>query len=298
MSDLQMGRQSDRPNAPRTARQTVALLEEGNVRISLDTKVLREDMAAVLSHFWDLEYMFSPEETFFRVTEDDADGLFPVNNGGSILTIEDRDGRYDFRLQFANSVASREAKKEQSLARYQLDLQNPLIIQNPIALWMVTKDVHEALGDPNFEALVPKPPQPDVSIDPKDEWVKLLHGEEIHVNPQDNDQLHLIRHHQDLQRSERNPKGATGDPEAISNLIAHYHDHMAQLQAKKLQQAVLEMAAKSIQQGLQNGGDGAGGPLKMPNGLFGNPPSQPPGNPQAKNPQIYSGHDEGLHGNV
>ena len=31
MSDLQMGRQSDRPNAPRTAQQTVSLLEEGNV---------------------------------------------------------------------------------------------------------------------------------------------------------------------------------------------------------------------------------------------------------------------------
>ena len=298
MSDLQMGRQSDRPNAPRTARQTVALLEEGNVRISLDTKVLREDMAAVLAHFWDLEYMFSPEETFFRVTEDDADGLFPVNNGGSLLTIEDRDGRYDFRLQFANSVASREAKKEQSLARYQLDLQNPLIIQNPMALWEVTRNVHEALGDPNFEALVPKPPQPDIPIDPKVEWTMMLQGEEVHVNPQDNDQLHLMRHHQDLQRAERNPKGATGDPEAIANLIAHYHDHMAQLQAKKLQQAVLEMAAKSIQQGMQNGAGGAGGPLSMPNGLFGGKPTQPPGNPAAKEPAIYSGHDEGLHGNV
>ena len=81
MSDLQMGRQSDRPNAPRTARQTVALLEEGNVRISLDSKVLREDMAGVLAHFWDLEYMFSPDEQFFRVTEDDAAGAFDVNNG-------------------------------------------------------------------------------------------------------------------------------------------------------------------------------------------------------------------------
>jgi len=57
---MSMGRQSDRPNAPRTARQTDSLLEEGNVRIALDTKVLQEDMAVVLGHFWDLERMFSP----------------------------------------------------------------------------------------------------------------------------------------------------------------------------------------------------------------------------------------------
>ena len=120
MRDLQMGRQSDRPNAPRTATQTVKLLEEGNVRISLDTKVLREDMSIILGHFWALEYMFSPEETFFRVTEEDADGLFPTNNGAAAITLEDRDGRYDFRLEFAGSVWSKEMKKEQALARYQL----------------------------------------------------------------------------------------------------------------------------------------------------------------------------------
>jgi hypothetical protein len=188
MSDLQMGRQSDRPNAPRTATQTVKLLEEGNVRISLDTKVLQEDMSGVLSHFWDLEYMFTPEQTFFRVTEEDADGLFETNNGAAVITTEDRDGRYDFRLKFANSVWSKEARKEQALARYQLDLQNPLIVQNPRALWQVTRDAHEALGDPNFPDLVPEPPAPDISIDPREEWTRMQQGEDIHVNPMDNDQ--------------------------------------------------------------------------------------------------------------
>jgi hypothetical protein len=288
LSDLQMGRQIDRPNAPRTAHQTVTLLEEGNVRISLDAKVLAEDMAEVLAHFWDLEYMFAPEQTFFRVTEEDADGLFPVNNGGSILSLEERDGRYDFRLKFANSVYSREAKKEQALARYQLDLQNPLIAQNPVALWETTRAAHEALGDPNFDKLVPRPPQPDLPVDPKDEWVNLLHGETIHVNPMDNDQLHLIRHFQDLQKAEQDPQK---DPDAIKALIVHYHEHIAQMQQKKMQQAVLEQAAQYGAKLMQPGM----GPLSMPNGLFGNPPSQPPGNPMAAGPYLYSGHPENLH---
>lgn len=289
MSDLHLGRQSDRPNAPRTGIQTQQLLEEGNVRISLDNKVLREDMSDVLTHFWDLEYMFAEPEVFFRVTEEDAGGLFPVNNGGSILTLEDRDGRYDFRLQFANSVYSREAKKEQSLARYQLDLQNPLIVNNPLALWEVTRDAHEALGDPNFEELVPKPPQPDMPVDPKTEWVNLLHGEEVHVNPMDNDQLHLIRHMQDLQRAEKDT-GPSADPDAVKKLMLHYRDHIAQLQQKKLQQAVVEQAVQAAQQLL-----GAGKPLAFPNGLFGNSPQEPAGNPQAQGPFLYSGHPEVMH---
>lgn len=286
LGDLQMGRQSDRPNAPRTATQTVKLLEEGNVRISLDTKVLSEDMSVVLSHFWDLEYMFSSEQTFFRVTEEDADGLFPVNNGGSMVTLEDRDGRYDFRLKFANSVWSKEVKKEQSLARYQLDLQNPLIMQNPRALWAVTRDAHEALGDPNFADLVPEPPAPDIPVDPREEWARMQEGEDVHINPMDNDQVHMIRHYRDWQESKTDPQR---DPQAVKALEVHYANHMAQLQQKKLQQAMIEGA---VQAAAASGGD----PLKFAQGLFGNAPSQPPGNPQAQDPQLYSGHPENLHG--
>ena len=255
MSDLQMGRQSDRPNAPRTAQQTVSLLEEGNVRISLDTKILREDMSLVLSHFWDLEYMFCPDQVFFRVTEEDSDGALQNSGGrvqtsgtsarssGSMLTIQERDGRYDFRLQFANSIASREATKEKTLARYQLDLQNPLIVQNPQALWEVTRQVHDVLGDPNFESLVPRPPQPDISIDPKTEWVSCLHGETITVNPADNDLLHMIRHMKDIKTAEADASSA--DPDALAQMLIHYRDHINQLQQKKMQQAVTQMAVEA-----------------------------------------------------
>jgi hypothetical protein len=289
--DLQMGRQSDRPNAPRTGVQTTALLEEGNVRISLDTKVLADDMSGVLSHFWDLEYMFSPEQTFFRVTEDDADGLFEVNNGASILSIEDRDGRYDFRLQFANSLHSREMKKQEDLALYQIDMQNPLIQSNPVAMWECTNRAHEALGDPNFADIVPRPPLPDLSIDPKEEWVTLLHGEDIHVNPQDNDQLHLLRHMRDIKSTESDPQH---EPDVLKKGIIHYHDHILQLQQKKIQQAVIEQAVRAIAGGAP--GAAGGGPGSLPSGLFGGTQqTQPAGNPAATGPSIYSGHPEVMH---
>lgn len=301
LSDMQLGRQPDRPNAPRTAAQTHMLLEEGNVRIALDTKVLQEDMAGVLAHFWELEYMFTPEQTFFRVTEEDADGLFPTNNGASVIESKDRDGRYDFRLKFANSVWSKEMKKEQALARYQIDMQNPLIVSNPRALWQVTCDAHTALGDPNFADLVSEPPAPDISIDPREEWVRMEQGEAVHVNPMDNDQLHMIRHYRDFQDSQTDPDR---DPQSVEALKAHYMQHIAQLQQKKLQQAIIEQAVAHIGQQMAAGQPAGqpGGVLNFPAGLFGNSlsgkraegrsPTEPKGNPAATGPNLYSGHPE------
>lgn len=245
LTDLSQGRQSDRPNAPRTARATVALLEEGNVRLSLDATVLREDMSGVLAHFWELEYMFSPASMFFRVTEDDAGGLFEVNDGGAKLETADRDGRYDFILKFATSIYSRAAEADKVMQRYQLDLQNPLVIQNPVALWKVTCDAHAALGDPNFDELVPEPPAPDISVNPKEEYSLLLQGEEIHVHPLDNDELHLMRHLKDLKAEEAKP-AEERDADVEANLTRHYLEHIDQLQHKKAVQALVEAALQQM----------------------------------------------------
>jgi hypothetical protein len=244
LNDGSMGRQSDRPNAPRTARQALSLLEESNVRISLATKLLAEDLNALLLHFWTLDCQFAPEQLFFRVTEEDANGLFEVKQGGSIITTKERDGRYDFQIKFANSVYSREAEKERVLARYQLDMQNPLIATNPAALWKVTNDVHRALGDPNFAHLVPKPPEGDMPVEPREEWARLQQGETVTVNPMDNDELHLIRHRQDLVSAQADPNG---NPDAVKSMTAHFAQHVQQLQQKKVIQAITEHAAAAVQ---------------------------------------------------
>ena len=40
-------------------------------------------------------------------------------------------------------------------------------------------------------------------MDPKTEWVNLLHGEDVQIHPADDDLAHMTRHMQDLQRAER-----------------------------------------------------------------------------------------------
>ena len=250
-TDQANGRASDRPNAPRTASGQAMLMQAANLRMTLDTTTLREDYAKVFDKFWLLEWQFGDEETFFRVTEEDANGLFPTAKGGAVLKQQERDGKYDFRLKLATSVWDRAAEKENDLARYQLDLQNPLIVQNPPALWEVTRRAHKALGDPNFEDLVPKPPTPDLPINPKREWTMIQQGETVQVNPMDNDELHMIRHMRDLQMAVEDDYG---DKDAIATLKAHYVDHVHQLEQKKLVQA---LAQQMVQQAAQMGNNPA-----------------------------------------
>jgi hypothetical protein len=77
----------------------------------------------------------------------------------------------------------------------------------------------------------------------------------------------------------------------MKKLMMHYRDHIAQLQHKKLQQAIVEQAVQAAGQLAQSGA------LQFPAGLFGNAPQLPAGNPEATGPFVFSGHDEGLHGN-
>ena len=245
------------------------LMQAGNLRMTIDTVTLREDYALIFQWFWLLEFMFGDPETFFRVTEEDANGLFETTSGGSILAKDERNGSYDFRLELATSVWSRAADKENTLARYQLDLQNPLVINNPVALWHVTNDAHKALGDPNFADLVPEPPAPDLPLNPKDEWARIQQGETIHVNPMDNDQLHMIRHMKDLQLA---VDSKYADQDAIATLKQHYVDHLHQLQEKALVQAIVQKAVQQASALGKNPASGLGtGMGQLPPGVMAPP---------------------------
>ena len=243
-SDMNMGRTQDRPNAPRTARQTIALLEEGDVRASLDTRALREDWGTIIEHWWDLVCMYAPKDQFFRVTEEDAGGLFATAEGGSTLSEEDRFGRYDFDLKFATNSWSKQQKKEDELALYQIDLQNPLIIGNPRALWMLLDKVHRAFGDDRFGDILPEPPDLGLPVKPIEEWTRMLEHEQVEINPLDNDDLHILDHQF---RLKGDMASESPNLDAELQMKMHILEHIQQKQQKQqmammAQQAVQAMA--------------------------------------------------------
>jgi hypothetical protein len=250
ISDMNMGRTTDRPNAPRTARQTIALLEEGDVRASLDTNALREDWGKILQHFWALEGMYAPPNLFFRVTEEEAAGAFTTQMGGSHLTDQERAGAYDFELKFATNAWSKETQKENQLTLYQIDLGNPLIINNPRALWLLLDKVHRAFGDDRFADVVPEPPDLGLPKNPREEWTMMLQGEPVTINPLDNDELHLLDHNRRLQEAANDPNY---NQQAYADMAQHVLEHTQQLQQKKLMGEMVSRLSSQLAANQQSG---------------------------------------------
>jgi hypothetical protein len=253
ISDMNMGRAIDRPNAPKTARQTMALLNEGDLRASLELTALREDWSAILRHFWTLVSMYAPPKLFFRVTEEDSGGLFDTQHGGAYMTAGELGGRYDFELKFATSVWSRETQKQNDLALYQLDMQNPLVMQNPRALWHALDRAHKALGDDSFSQLVPRPPDAGLPKTPDEEDTLILQGEEVDVHPMDEDTLHLLRHRRLIREMREDPER---DKEAFDRLVEHATKHVQQLAHKKLMAAMAQQIAQTVAAQQQQAGPG------------------------------------------
>lgn len=251
-SDQAMGRAIDRPNAPRTATGQMALIQQGNVRADLDMRFLREDVGAIARDIWDLDQQFCTEDVFFRVTGEDADGLFDTKRGGAFMTPSERGGTYDFDIEFATNVWSREAEKQRELQVYELSLQNPLVANDPAALWMVTDRMYKALGYDDFAQIVPQPPNADRPRNPKDEWSMILRGEDVTVNPMDNDDFHLQDHQHRLMDYVQN-KGQSYDQAAVHLMIDHIKAQKQQKASKMMQQMLMQQLIKSVtpQQGQQ-----------------------------------------------
>jgi len=256
ITDQSLGRAVDRPNAPRTATGQLALIEEGNVRAYLDSTILREDMEQILGDFWDLDCDLVPQTEpglFFRVTEEQANGLFDVKQGGAFMTPKEFGGRYDFRLKFATSVWARNAKKQEFLAFYQACMMNPLCQQNPMALWQLLNLLAKNF-DIDFQDIIPKPPELDQPKTPEQEWTEMLEGETVQVNPQDHDDLHLQQHYQQVEDARKDPDR---DVQAIGLMVKHILDHQSQKRTKMLMQALTSQLMNSITPQQQPGVDPA-----------------------------------------
>lgn len=261
ITDQSLGRAMDRPNAPRTATGQLALIEEGNVRAYLDSTVLREDMEQIIADFWYLDCDLAPKTEpgiWFRVTESSAKGTagFDVSKGGAYMTPQEFGGRYDFRLKFATSAWSREAQAQKTLSFLPIAMQNPLVMNNPRAMWMLLNRAAKALGIQDFDGIIPEPPDLDQPISPDLEWTKMLEGDdEVHPNPQDHDDLHLMKHAKQLAESRRDPNP---DVQAQNLLVRHIIETREQKASKMAIQALTHSLIQSIQPG---GGQGTpGGP--------------------------------------
>jgi len=245
VNDQSLGKAGDAPNTPRTASGQAMLLNEGNVRATLDMTMIREDLGVALNLIWMLDAEYADEKVFFRVTGEDAAG-FDVNKGFGTLTAEDREHPMSFDMKFATSVWSKEAKKQYLLQLYGLSMQNPIVQTNPRALWTILNRLWEAFGEDNFREVVPEPPQPDLPKMPKDEWSELLRGDVVQVNPLDDDHQHILDHTRRLQQ-EMDDEPARRSEELEQGVKWHILQHERQMQQKQMMQHLMMQALQRIQ---------------------------------------------------
>lgn len=247
ITDQAIGRSIDRPNAPRTARGQLALLDEGNIRINLDNVVFREDWTRILGYLWEQVCAFGDEEIFFRVTEEQAKGLFESKDGFASLTKDERAGRMDFQIKFATSVHSREAVKEQKTNIMAALLQLPIVAQNAAAQWLIADDVLKANDLSGMGKYMPRPAPPNYPMTPDEEWALMLQGEDVHPHQGDDHAWHLANHQQQLITAQNSTREK--DTDGMMKLITHIQETQ-EIQAQAIAAAEMQ---KQMEAGLQQG---------------------------------------------
>lgn len=283
ITDQSVGRASDRPNAPQTASGQAMLLNEGNVRASLDMTMLRDDLSEMLNYIWLLDREYGDEKVFFRVTGDDPKG-YDVRDGFGVMTAEQRDHSFSFDMKFATSIWSKEAKKQHMLQLYGLSMQNPIVATNPRALWTLLNRVWEAFSEEGFRDIIPEPPETERPKTPKEEWSLMLQGEMVTVSPLDDDQAHMIDHRRRLEE-EANEPPERQDPKVQHLAWNHIVQHEQQARVKQTLQALAQRAVAAIGGTMgpasQPSAAGQAGP---PQGGFAPPPVNPAPEPAALGP--------------
>ena len=223
------------------------------------------------------------------MTGEDAPQFETKASGFGVLTSAEREHGFDFQLKFATTVWSKEQKKQETLQLYPLAMQNPLVQQNPRALWMLLDRVWKAIGTADLQSIIPCPPAGDEPREPKLEWSMIQRGEEVAVNPSDDDDAHILDHRMRLERAIDQSQDRR-DPPAEKDLMHHIIAHEGQKRAKMALQAMAQriqaqLQAQQAQQqpGMQPGAPGApqavlpAPPLNAPEPVANAAPAEPPG---------------------
>lgn len=267
LPDIALGAQADRPNSPKTFRGQALLQGQSDIRQTLETMFMSEDWAAILDHIKMLVDTYGKPTEEFRVTEEQASGYFETNKGFATITDEERSGRYDFKLKFATSAQSREARKERGLAFGQVAATLPVFLQNANLqrdyLLLMAKNLELDGLMPTLQAI----PDQNVPLTPEVENTQMLQGLDPQIHPQDDDAAHLAKHYELAQQQMQMPE-AERDTDALHRDIAHMMQHEEQQQRKLAMMAQAQAQANAQAafgalgigpQGGQNGNTGAVG---------------------------------------
>lgn len=272
---LQMGQESPVNRSRSTARGTLAIISQGNQRTSSLAVRLRQPLAKVINLYRSMWAQNIPDGIEDRLLGVDGDRLFPEG-----LSVEDLEGNFSVILEADPTAGDKQAENENIMARYQMGLQNPLILQNPAALWELTADVFRGSGKLDIEKyLGPKPKVAGIIFGKSltDEINMLIHGKL--PNTRQGDNVYELLH--GLAAYSESDKAKEMEPE---------HKALLQLRIEILK---AELGNKAFEMAQQQEGGGNSGPVTATPGL-GQQPGM--GAPVGASPQGEGPPEPGLPG--
>lgn len=180
-TDMGLGRQASRPNAPRTLGGTAIMVRQQQLRtmVYLHRALYGQgdrpgSLVEWLYQYRELMAAFMPEEKQIQ-----------LKGRAEPVTVKrsDLQGRFTFVLSFDPELNNPQLRAANAVQRYQLSLGNPLVQQNPQAMWHLTQDLWRNTGLSGGPAILP-PPQAGQDHPPyTDEEVLFNLAKGIYVAP-------------------------------------------------------------------------------------------------------------------
>lgn len=241
---------SDMKNAPRTARGTLALISEGNIKTDIVVKTAQEEgWTELLAQLFGLYERYMPQEKWFWVIGKDK-----VRRPASIMPKMLR-GRFDFIFAGNTTNSNPEVQRTLAQLRYNTAVANPLYQYDMVAMRELLRDflMHFSEGTDVDTILPSMPGQGTASHMPmaqKEENVAMNHGIIIEPLMTDNHQQHIA----DL------------DAAVQSASFEQLPQHVVSLYATHKQRHVQMMAQAAAQQRVAQLNSGGGAEQSVPQG--------------------------------
>jgi len=240
-----MGKESNIVGGSGTATRTQAIMGSAEARFNLPGMNIRDGIAEILTHIFDICHMNMPEGLEKRILGEDNEPIFETSEDVKAAFMTEMDSYLEPNAAFGDVTTMRE------LATVLYDKfvmgGNPLVVGAVDKLYHATANVFKAYGENPKEWIGP-PPVTKETQDPVEEHTIIREGRVISPDPQENHLEHIIVHTDALQ----SPEILTWPKEAVMVLQQHIEEH------KRMMTLLMQFQGQGKTGGTENGANTGG----------------------------------------
>ena len=191
VGSYQSGQESDTNRSRATARGTLAIIQQGEIRFAILGRRVQMPLLRALTKILHQYQDKIPPGLGMRVLGADGEQLFPDG-----IAPEDIAGNYDAYMVLDFTGGSKAADQNMKIQIYQQFAMNPLVQRNPSGFWKLSADVLKAANVEEVEEILgPRPVVNQISKNVQDENALMLQGQKVKISPADNILEHLLGHY-------------------------------------------------------------------------------------------------------